>query len=195
MISYLEGNIIEINNDSITLKTNGVGYLVYSGTNDINTYKEGDNIQLFIRTIVRENDISLYGFTNKESRNIFDNLITVKGVGPKAAMNILGNISALSLAEAIINEDSSVLKKVKGLGAKTSDTIIFSLKDKLKKEYTCIAKNNNDTLNKGIDDVIQSLIVLGYPKALAEKIVNTIYNEDISVQENIKNCLKAIRKG
>lgn len=194
MISYLEGNIIEINNDSITLKTNGVGYLVYSGTNDINTYKEGDNIQLFIRTIVRENDISLYGFTNKESRNIFDNLITVKGVGPKAAMNILGNISTLSLAEAIINEDSSVLKKVKGLGAKTSDTIIFSLKDKLKKEYTCVTKNNNDTLNKGIDDVIQSLIVLGYSKALVEKIVNTTYNDDISVQENIKNCLKAIRK-
>lgn len=192
MISYLEGKVKDNDDDGVTLVSNNVGFLVNIPASI--SVQVNDDISLYVRTIVRENDISLYGFETKEDRKIFDKLITVKGVGPKAAINILGNISALNLASAIIDEDASALKKIKGLGPKTADTVIFTLKDKLKKEYTCVAKSSSDTLNKNIDDIMQSLLVLGYTSSQAEKVINTTYDDELSLQENIKNCLKNLRK-
>lgn len=192
MISYLSGKLMSKNETSCTILTNnGVGFLVNININLIKDLRLNDNIELFIKTIIRENDISLYGFANNEQVSLFEHLLSVNGVGPKAAMNIISNIGTADLISDIVSEQSYNIAKIKGLGKKTAEKIVFTLKDKFKKEYTSV---NKSILNDDIDLVLQSLLALGYANKEALPAVNKTYSKEVSIQENIKNALRSIKE-
>lgn len=193
MISYLKGKLLTKNetNCTILVSENCLGFLVNINSNLIKDNKIGDIVELHIKTIVKENDISLYGFINYEQLNLFEHLLSVNGVGPKAAMNIVSNVDSEQLISDIVSEIPDSLSKIKGLGKKTAEKIVFSLKDKFKKEYSA---NNKTVSNEKIDLVIQALSALGYDNKSILITVNATYNNDISVQDNIKLALKEIKK-
>lgn len=190
MISYLNGILKNKNDTNCTIVVNNIGFLVNIGKTLIEDSKVNSEIELYIKTIVKENDISLYGFLNNEQMILFEHLLTVSGVGPKAAMNIISSMDTELIVSDIISEDITNVSKVKGLGKKTAEKIVFNLKDKFKKEYSATAKISS---NDDIDLVIQALMALGFDNKTCTEAANQIYNKDDSVQENIKNILKEIK--
>ena len=193
MISYVKGKLLIKNetNCTVLISENCLGLLININSTLIKDNKVGDIIELYIKTIVKENDISLYGFINQEQLNLFEHLLSVNGIGPKVAMNIISNIESEQLISDILSEKSESLAKVKGLGKKSAEKIVFSLKDKFKKEYSA---TNKTTSNDKIDLVIQALLALGYDNKSILNVVNTTYDNNISIQENIKMILKEIKK-
>ena len=123
--------------------------------------------------------------------SLFEHLISVSGVGPKVAMNIIGNIDEEIIISEIMSEKTDKLSKIKGLGNKTAEKIVFSLKDKFKKEYVI---SNKTSSNDNIDLVIQSMMALGFEKKVSLDTVNNTYNAELTIQENITNALKHINK-
>lgn len=188
MIGYLKGIIIDKTETNIILSINGIGFDVNVLANSI--FNINEEVSLYIRTIVKEDDISLYGFKEKGERNLFDKLLLVNGVGPKAALNILSGMEPDILIDAIINKDVEKMTKIKGIGKKGAEKIIFSLKDKFDKEKTT-------TVSKGLDtksnELIQSLVFLGYDQKLANKVAEEVYDSSKNINELIKIALKKIK--
>ncbi len=180
MIAYLNGTIHKKLPDSLIVNTNGVGYEVRVNKNFYTECEERDAIEIYIHTAVREDNISLYGFASIDELNMFKLLISVSGVGPKSALEILNNPLS-SLKYAISNGESALIVKTKGIGAKTADRIIIDLKGKI----DTIEKPENYSVNQKInDDVLNALINLGYKR---HHIMSALKNipEGISDTEQI----------
>ncbi|MBF0300779.1 MAG: Holliday junction branch migration protein RuvA [Oligoflexia bacterium] len=132
MIGFIKGEIISSNqsNDyAIVLTSTGVGYEVYSKK----LWKEGENVGIYITQIIRENTSELYAHDTIDEKFFFEMLLTVKGVGPKSAFSLIKAIAIDEIFKAIVFENSSVLKKAPGIGAKAAAQIILDLKDKISK--------------------------------------------------------------
>ena len=150
---------------------------------------------------VREDNISLYGFSTKEELRMFEILITTSGIGAKSAITILSNITPSSFALAVINEDTHKLTKLPGIGAKTAARMILELKDKLKKQEI-EAKGNEQKLelekaisdNENITEAISALQVLGYSKREIEKAFEKTSLEGMSVEDMIRRGLSLLGK-
>lgn len=191
MIAYITGKIIDKDNLQLTVmcENAGVGYAVFCPTAP--SMSDGDNVSLFVRTIVSENDISLYGFKTKEERTMFERLISVNGIGPRMGVNIISMISTADLINAIISKNVSAISSIKGVGKKTAEKIIFSLEEKLQKEYSGTIATGKDIPDddEAAKKVIQSLIFFGIPKQKAVEIYRTKYNHDLTLEQNIRVIL------
>lgn len=180
MIAYIEGSIITKFNKSIVVKTNGLGYLIYVNNMTFSEYEEEDDIELYCHTVVREDDISIYGFLKVEELKIFKKLITVSGVGPKSALELLNN-PVSSLKYAISNKELSILVNTPGIGKKTAERIIIDLQGKI----GSAEKPDDYTGKQEIDDdALNALVNLGYRK---QQIIHTLKNkpQEISKTEDI----------
>ena len=129
MIGYINGLIIDKDEKSILILAQSIGYKVFTSTELIAESKIDEKIQLFLPTAVGEDDISLYGFKKKEELTFYEQLISVSGIGPKVAMDILSTPLHIT-KRAIINSDSGILTNIKGLGKKTAERLILELKNK-----------------------------------------------------------------
>lgn len=196
MISFLKGNLESKNIDYIIIEVGGIGYKVYMSSNSINKLGEvGSTIKVHTYMRVREDDISLYGFCSNEELRMFEQLISVSGVGAKSAISILSNISPSSFALAIITGDINTLKKLPGIGAKSAQRMVLELKDKMKTQEAIEIEDINVGLieNQGNDkarDAIEALQVLGYARKDIEIVLSKIDVKNLSVEEIIKNGLK-----
>ena len=154
-----------------------------------------EEIKIYTYYQVREDNISLYGFLQKEELRMFELLLSVSGVGAKSAIAMLSSILPSEFAMAIIQNDTSKLTKIQGVGAKTAARIVLELKDKLKTEEA-ISKSN--TIKEAIkseqetDEAIQALQILGYGKKEIEKAIAQIDLTGLSVQDIIKNALRIL---
>lgn len=187
MIGYLKG-IVKYSSDTLCIiLCNGVGYEV----NILKSIEHDTETELFIKTIVRENDISLYGFSDLNEKKMFEELLCINGIGPKAAMNILSNISVEDLVNAIISDNVVEMIKIKGIGKKAAEKIIFGLKDKFNKDKINI-------VSKGIDkkenELVQALVFMGYSDKDANDIANKIYDENKTIEQLIKEALILAKK-
>ncbi|HOB20416.1 MAG TPA: Holliday junction branch migration protein RuvA, partial [Candidatus Atribacteria bacterium] len=132
MYAYIKGTLEEVGNQQVILEANGIGYLIYVPNTVISDLPgQGEATKLFTYMHLREDVQELYGFLDEEDKLFFEKLITVSGIGPKAALNMLSSYSRLQLATAILTGDSKLLSTVPGVGRKTADRIILELKDKL----------------------------------------------------------------
>lgn len=157
---------------------------------------EGEEIKVYTAMIVKEDDISLYGFHNKESLNLFRLLITVNGIGAKGAMGIMGCLSVDELKKAIAFEDVKAVSKAPGVGKKTAERLILELKDKIGKfnagtqtERLPLFSQPPETPD-GRTEAIYALEALGYSKAEAFSAVSKVAEEGLSSEEYIKKALK-----
>lgn len=172
MINFLNGKIIEINDQSATILVNGVGYEVFINSLDSLNYKVGDEIGIYTYLQIRENDVALYGFIENLEKRVFNLLIGVSGVGPKSAMAILANASAKKILDYIYNEDEKALATFPGLGKKTAARVVLELKEKVANQFMdeLVKKSIGDkdtdvvmsTSVSYVDDLRDALLALGY---------------------------------
>ena len=192
MIHFIRGKLAILNPGSIVIENNGIGYgLTVPENSSFFLSKEGEEVFAYTSMIVREDDISLYGFSDRETQRMFHRLMSVTGVGAKAAMAIL---SALPLQELIF-EDAVTLTRANGIGKKSAQRIVLELKDKVEaadglNAGTVQALTGSPTDARG--EAADGLMALGYTKSEALTALSKIPEEDLSAEEYIKKALKRL---
>ena len=195
MSAFFYGKVENILNDRIILNVNNIGYEIYMPENDLNNLEGYDMpVKVYTHFHVREDDMRLFGFLSNETLNFFKKLISVSGVGPKAALGIISNISVSDMCVAIATENILTLKSVPGIGPKMAQKIIFELKDKVLKEEMegtkdkkAVKKSEN---SENIQEAITALQVLGYTqKQIKDVLVNLNVEED-----NVENIIRKVLK-
>lgn len=199
MFAYISGKLGYKHNEYIVVEANGIGYKINTALPTIqNAGSPGADVKVYTHLYVREDIMSLYGFLSKEELGMFELLIGVSGVGPKAAVSILSSISPSKFSLAVITDDIKTLTKAQGIGNKMAQRIILELKDKIKKEQlvsvdTGISKNVPvDEEGSRISEAVSALMVLGYTPLEANKAVSSVYNEGMDLEAIIKNALKSL---
>ena len=196
MIAYLKGKILEKSENLIILEVNNVGYEVNISLNTYLTLANKEECELFTYLQVKEDGISLFGFSTKSEKELFTNLITVNGVGPKMAITILSGASITDIVTAIVSEDSKMLSKFKGVGKKTAERIILELKEKLgetmKLESGDLA--SVDLKNDVVNDCIMALVALGLSKSEAVKRIKENISDNDTVETLIEKILKNLSR-
>jgi holliday junction DNA helicase RuvA len=186
MIGSLRGVIIDRRTNQAILEVQGVGYVVNVLGILADKIKIGDELFLYTHTAVRENDISLYGFSTGEELSMFESLMTVSGIGPKSALGILGVAGLAALEEAILTGNTAALTKIAGVGKKTADKIVLELSGKVASTQG-LSKGMKDDL-----DVFEALKALGYRDYQVKEAISEIPKEVEGANEKIKHALKIL---
>ena len=196
MISYIIGEIKYIGEDNFVIENNNIGYFINSSFNTIKTLEINNEFKIFTKMNVREDDISLFGFSSKDELEVFELLTSVSTIGPKNAIAILSTLNVDKIKLAIVNNDIDTLTKAKGIGKKTASRIILELVDKVKKMAINddISISNPDidniTSNEEIDVAREALLNLGYQRNSVDKVLASLKDSDLSLEEIIKESLK-----
>lgn len=186
MISHLSGTVLYKDHKILVVDCGGVGYKVSPTTSPLFNAKLGAKIDIWTFTVVREDVLDLYGFESKEELDFFELLLSVSGIGPKSALNILSLASVNALSGAITTGDTAHLTKVSGISKKNADKIVLELKGKLKTDI-------EHTGFKDEVDVIEALKALGYNHRDAREAIKDL-PADLSVSDKIKLALKTLGK-
>lgn len=194
MISYIIGEIKYIGEDSFVIENNNIGYLINSSFNTIKTLEINNEFKIFTKMNVREDDISLFGFSSKDELEVFELLTSVSTIGPKNAIAVLSTLNADKIKLAIVNNDIDTLTKAKGIGKKTASRIILELVDKVKKmainEDLTISDTKITGSNNEIEVAREALVNLGYQRNSIDKVLTSLKDSDLSLEEIIKEALK-----
>lgn len=186
MIGYINGLIIDKNKKSLLVLAGNIGYKIMTTEDLVASSKIDHKIQLYIHTAVREDDISLYGFSKKQELEFFEQLIGVSGIGPKMALDILATPMNLTQS-AIINGDSEFLTKVKGLGKKTAERLVLELKNKVTPSTT---KDGKPAISHFNEDAVLALQSLGYERFQIIKAMADLPKDIKETEEIVKYFLK-----
>jgi Holliday junction DNA helicase RuvA len=190
MISSLRGTVLHIGPDSLIVEVSGVGYKVFVPATVFDSLDGvGRNIFLHTYLIVREDGFTLHGFSSEEQRALFELLLTVQGVGPKLALSVLSTLSLDVLRRAVAQDQAEVLDRVPGVGRKTAEKIVFTLKDKLGVEAVTLG---GVAMVSDLDtEVIAALTALGYSVVEAQAAVQSIpKGEGRDVEARIRLALQ-----
>ena len=190
MYAYIIGKLTEQNGSVLTIESNGIGYEILASQTTIESIGAlNQTVKVFTYLHVREDEMSLYGFSTLSEKQMFLNLTSISGIGPKMAIGILSNIKLSDLALAIVSNDASLLYKVKGIGKKTADRIVLELNEKLENieqyEVGETSKNASE-----MDDAILGLFALGMNRIEAVKLVREYAENGDSAEIIITKCLK-----
>ena len=195
MYAFFKGKIDKIYSNRIILDVNDVGYEIYIPESDIYTLNMGEMVKIYTYLHVREDEMKLFGFKSSESLEFFKKLITVSGVGPKAAVGIISKVDTESLCVAIATENIAALKSVPGIGPKMAQKIIFELKDKVLKEKVDEIQNKvKEKINPNIEEATTALEVLGYTQKQIKEVLEKIDIKDDNVEDIIRKVLKQMQK-
>lgn len=198
MIEYVRGELAELSPATAVIDCNGVGYAANISLNTYSAIQGKKSCKLYIYEAVREDAYVLYGFADKQEREIFTLLISVSGIGGNTARMILSALSPAELVNVISTENANLLKTVKGIGLKTAQRVIVDLKDKIK---TGAVAAGGTLFVGGLmssasvevqEEAVAALTMLGFAPAPSQKVVTTILKEepDAPVEKVIKLALK-----
>jgi holliday junction DNA helicase RuvA len=195
MIAFLKGKLVYLDPTHVIIDVNGVGYHVNVSLQTYSAVKAQENITLFTHLAIREDAHILFGFAQEAEKRLFQQLISVNGVGPSTAIVMLSFMDSHELKSAIIREDATALQSIKGIGGKTAQRVIIELKDKLKKEsweetQPVISSAPHNTIKK---EALSALLTLGLPKAVAEKSIDSVLKKSgntITLEDLVKQALK-----
>ena len=208
MFYYISGKLAHLDPTFAVVDAGGVGYkLTISGSTHAAmphrlTVSEPPEVKLYSYMAVREDGVELFGFASEEELSSFKLLITVSGVGPKAALSILTQLTPQKLAIAICTEDKKAIAKANGIGPKTAARIVLELKDKLKQQ-TVFDGDEALSLDEATDlggssgkrkDAEDALAVLGYSRSEASSVLRTIDTQSLELDEIIRQALKKLMR-
>lgn len=198
MIRHLRGKYLYYESGSIVVETaDGIGFRVnISDTSSLLNFREGDEIEIFTYLQVKEDGMSLYGFADTEGLRLFELLITVNGVGPKAALAIMSLGTPNQIKGVIAAKDAASISQAQGVGKKTAERVILELSDKV----DVLPINGDEIPNVGPtgnipgcaerSEAVIALTTLGYTKREAEQAISAVPDEGLSPEEYIKKALK-----
>ena len=210
MIEYIKGELTEINPTEAVVEVNGIGYLLNISLNTFTAIQGKKEVKLYVdESLVtggRDDSYTLYGFYNKQEREIYRMLITVSGVGSNTARMILSATSATELVNIIASGNEKALKGVKGIGLKTAQRIIVDLRDKMTQSGLIAetfdagnmgeaGKQDANINSQTREEAVGALTMLGFAQAPSSKVVTEILrgNPDMPVEQVIKQALKLIK--
>jgi Holliday junction DNA helicase RuvA len=196
MIAFLKGRLVHRDPAHVIIDVNGVGYHAHISLQTFADIKEQENIMLFTHLSIREDAHVLFGFSHESEKKLFQQLISVNGVGPSTAIVMLSYMNSNELKSAIVREDAAALQAIKGIGGKTAQRVIIELRDKLKKEsweevQPVISGGSHNTIRK---EALSALLTLGLTKAVAEKSVDSVLKKSgntITLEDLVKQALKS----
>lgn len=196
MIALLTGEVKSLHTDKVVLDVNGVGYLITITPASSLNLAMGATISLHTSLVVREDSMTLFGFIEEASRNLFETVQTVSGIGPKVALSIVGAMSPDELARAIVHEDVALIEKIPGIGRKGAQRLILELKGKL----TDTSTGKKIQVEPWRSQVMSALTSLGFSTKEADSSINDYvknHSVDISkidVSQILKNVLAQGRR-
>jgi holliday junction DNA helicase RuvA len=195
MIAFLKGKLVHRDPTYVIVDVQGVGYQLQISLQTFSEIKEQENVMLHTHLNIREDAHILFGFSSPAEKKLFQQLISVNGVGPSTAIVMLSYMNSSELKSAIVREDAVSLQSIKGIGGKTAQRVIIELRDKLKKEtwdetQPAISLGSHNTMR---NEALSALLTLGLPKAAAEKSVDTVLKKSgntITLEDLVKQALK-----
>ncbi len=203
MFYYLNGNLEYRDQSTCVIDCSGVGYklTVSLTTSEALVNKMGQTVKLYTYLAVREDGIELFGFGSNEERACFNQLISVSGVGPKAAMSILSTMTPDRFSLAVCSEDIKAISKSPGIGSKTAARIVLELKDKISKDMMnagsklgTVSAPRAIPMNSNLSEASEALMVLGYDKTTIATVLSTVDPSITDVGEIIKTALKKLAR-
>lgn len=206
MIGLIRGQLIEKQPPDILIDAGGVGYEVQLPMTSFYQLPEiGQQATVYIHFVVREDAQLLFGFADKSERALFRELIKVNGVGPKLALTILSGMSAAQFIQCVSRDDYTGLVKLPGVGKKTAERLVIEMRDRLKKlseqgdgaaHLPAMPVPSDGTTFVAVNDVkedaMSALVALGYKPAQAAKVVNSVFRQEASSEELIREALKSM---
>ena len=201
MYEYIRGQFQGISKDYVVIELNNIGYRIFTSGNTMsNMPKVGDEVLLYLEQIVREDFIGLYGFTTREELEMFKLLLSINGVGAKAALSLLSISTVNNLKYAIMMGDEKHITRAPGIGKKTAQRIILELKDKLKPDELTSEEgqliegiNDNSDYSFNINETLSALMALGYTEKEAQKSLEKV-DKTLSIENMIKESLKLLMR-
>lgn len=205
MIEYIKGELTELTPALAVVEAAGVGYALNISLNTYSAIQGKKDVKLYVHEALvtggRDDSFTLFGFSNKQERELYRLLITVSGVGANTARMILSSLTPAELCNVIANGDERMLKSVKGIGLKTAQRIIIDLKDKIvsmgiAEELHVAASPSAASINTEVrDEAVSALTMLGFSPAPSAKVVSQIITEqpDLPVEQVVKLALKQIK--
>lgn len=191
MIAHIAGTVAEKFNNSVIIDVGGVGYEVQTALGDYEKALLGEEVKVYTYHHIREQSQDLFGFSSLAAKKLFELLITVQGVGPKAALAILSIAESEVVRNAIANGDASFVAKASGVGKKTAERVVVDLKDKVGMPLRY--DNNTITGESAVlthtDEALEALMALGYSLADASKALEGV-STDLSTAERVTQALK-----
>lgn len=197
MFAYIKGTLERKTADSMIVDVHGVGYKIFTTATALSSVPGvGNEIKLYTHFYVREDAQALYGFLNEEELKMFEQLLSVSGVGPKAALSLVSNIQPSQFGLAVLTDDADKFTKAPGIGKKTAQRIILELKDKLKKEQVNLPDLKYELPDQEVagdnrlSEAISALVMLGYSSQEASRAVSGAFSAEKTVEQIIKDALK-----
>ncbi len=200
MFEYIKGDIVETGDDYIVVDNGGIGYLINTSRASImDIGANTDGRIIYTRLSVREDDMSLYGFTTKDEMDMFMLLRTVSKIGPRVALGVLSTMNTLDIKISILNEDIAALTKSPGVGKKTAERMILELRDKVHIDENTKVKSKLHTdfdvsAASSKDEVTEALLSLGYTQSEVFMALNKTNSKEKSTEQLIKETLKELSK-
>lgn len=194
MYYYIKGTLVQKSDNYIVVDANGVGYMINTSLTTLNNLgSSGEEVAIYTYLHVREDAMELFGFSTQEEKNMFVHLISVSGVGPKAALSILSVATPAKFAVAVVTNDVKTITKASGVGPKLAQRVILELKDKLKTEELGIDADEDISFDASDNrsEAISALMVLGYSSADAQKAVSKV-DGTLEVEKIIKKALSGL---
>ena len=200
MLYHLNGTVAELGQNLVVIDCNGIGFVLSATLNTISKLKIGEKSRLYVAEAIGETNYDLYGFAEKTEKRCFEMLLSVSGIGPKAALSILSYTSPEGLALSVMNNDVRSLTAAPGIGKKIAQRVILELKDKIAKEMSvedvglptvsapAAAENSN------INDALTALTVLGYSSAEVAPILKQMDLSGMDAEQIIKAVLRHMVK-
>ncbi|GAB6108797.1 Holliday junction branch migration protein RuvA [Fusibacter bizertensis] len=196
MIDYIKGKLAHVIGDSIIVENNGIGYKVHTSTGSASDFSmPGEEVIVYTEMIVREDAISLVGFSTRDELNMFLLLTSVSGIGTKVGVGILSSIPYGQLAGIIALQDIKTLQTAQGVGKKTAERIVLELKDKVPQTLSLNAQDSQkgaSVISSSQSDAMEALMSLGYTRSEAQGVLKQIDIDQMSVEEIIKASLKKL---
>jgi len=193
MIAHLRGRLFSKTPNQAILDCGGVGYDI---TISVATFSalpaEGAEASLHIHTHVREDQLALFGFAERDEKRLFEKLLTISGIGPKLAITVLSGISSDRLVAAIRSGDHGTLTRIPGIGKKTAERVVLELKDKLDDLAVAVPATAGGPHHGPVgDDALSALVNLGYPRPVALKAIETAVARNPEVASDFEALFRA----
>ena len=192
MYNYIQGKVVDKTFTSIVVDNNGIGYEIGVSGNTLQDVAIGEIVKIYTYLYVKEDEMSLYGFSRRDEKKLFMRLIEISGIGPKMAMQILGGYDLKTLTVAIASGDVKTLTKIKGLGKKTAELIVLNLREQAADDITLFDSHQDAVTGDDIADAVFALESLGLSKTDAVRAATKASKAIKNVENIIAYCLKKL---
>jgi Holliday junction DNA helicase RuvA len=201
MFDFIRGFVASRQPEYVVIDVGGVGFRIYTSMTSVGACEEGETATFFTYLSVKEDDITLFGFTSPQELDTFKMLLDVSGVGPKLAVSVLSQMTVTDFSMAVASGNHKTISKIKGIGPKTAQRIVLELKDKISSSASAEPDNGTgDISTSGLfgtdpvyDEAVEALMVLGYNQQKARAQVGSVYRAGMTLEKVVKDALAAGR--